>query len=502
MSDLKSRFFRGSVLRVTSLGLNTLVGLFMMPFLIHSLGDRLYGVWIIAGSVLGYYGLMDLGLNSAIQRYVSAALGEKNYDDANKTLNTIVLIFSAIGLFLAIVSFFAAFFLPVFVKNVENIVVLKLLILILGISFAVSFPFRAYSGFLMGDMRFDLISIIDIVKLLFRTAAVVFFVSKGYGVVALAIITALCNLSENFVQVLFIRLKYQYIRVSMEFLEKESVRAIFSYSVQSFLIRLTDQIKFNVHNFVIAAILGVNMVTLYSIAARLTKYLMEFMDNALGITLPLFSKYNAAGDGKSIIEKFFFLSKVASFLSIWIGLFLVIFGYQIIDFWVGEKYIEAYTILVILVIPTIFDVMQGPGVGYLYGVSKQKYYGFINFFEALASLSLSIFLGIRYGIFGIALGRAIPMLFVKIIVQPWVICRVMEIRLIDFLKESVGKTFVLSSICYVPFGLLFQIRDSTVKDFYFAASILLYVILGVGIYYFTFSGDERALLFQGLKWRN
>src|SRR5215472_1624989 len=69
---------RGSALRVVALAATTVVAFFLMPFLVHSLGDRTYGFWALAGTILGYYGLLDLGIVSAVQFHVASAAGEKD----------------------------------------------------------------------------------------------------------------------------------------------------------------------------------------------------------------------------------------------------------------------------------------------------------------------------------------------------------------------------------------------------------------------------------------
>ena len=82
------KLIHGSGLRVASLVANTLTSFLLMPFLVHHLGDRNYGFWSLAGAILGYYGILDFGIVSAVQFYVAKALGEKDVDYANRTIST------------------------------------------------------------------------------------------------------------------------------------------------------------------------------------------------------------------------------------------------------------------------------------------------------------------------------------------------------------------------------------------------------------------------------
>ncbi|HEV2246346.1 MAG TPA: hypothetical protein VGW37_06805 [Terriglobia bacterium] len=65
----------GSALQAVQFAIAVVVAFFLTPFVIHSLGDRMYGFWTLAAAFVGYYGLMDLGLSSAVNRYIAGAAG-------------------------------------------------------------------------------------------------------------------------------------------------------------------------------------------------------------------------------------------------------------------------------------------------------------------------------------------------------------------------------------------------------------------------------------------
>ena len=77
MSDVKGLVLRGSVLRAAMLFANVAVALYMMPFLVHALGDRWYGMWTLVATFMGYYGYLDFGLSVSVQRFIAGAIGRK-----------------------------------------------------------------------------------------------------------------------------------------------------------------------------------------------------------------------------------------------------------------------------------------------------------------------------------------------------------------------------------------------------------------------------------------
>ncbi|MDH3360559.1 MAG: hypothetical protein OEL55_06775, partial [Desulfobulbaceae bacterium] len=45
-----------------------LIGFFLTPFVISHLGQSGYGIWVLIGSFIGYYGLLNLGVGAAVTR--------------------------------------------------------------------------------------------------------------------------------------------------------------------------------------------------------------------------------------------------------------------------------------------------------------------------------------------------------------------------------------------------------------------------------------------------
>jgi O-antigen/teichoic acid export membrane protein len=103
------KIIHGSSLRVAGLAISILVAFFMMPFLVHHLGDHLYGYWALIGSILGYYGIMDFGIVSAVQFYVGKAVGANDKEGANRAISLSFFVFAAIGVVILIVSTVIAF---------------------------------------------------------------------------------------------------------------------------------------------------------------------------------------------------------------------------------------------------------------------------------------------------------------------------------------------------------------------------------------------------------
>src|SRR5437016_14076512 len=98
------RLASGSFLRTVNLVATAIVSLLITPVVIHTLGDRLYGIWALVGACIGYYGLLELGLSTAISGYVAAAVGAADHAECNRVVNTALLIRLGLGLLVLAVT--------------------------------------------------------------------------------------------------------------------------------------------------------------------------------------------------------------------------------------------------------------------------------------------------------------------------------------------------------------------------------------------------------------
>lgn len=501
MSFKAQRMVRGSLVRVVEFFGNALVGLILMPFIIQALGDKNYGLWIFVGTFLGYYGLMDFGLSSAVQRFISKSLGDGDVDETNKIVNTALSIFTAVGILSLIISVLIAYIIPITIKNLtyQDIEMFRKLIIILGINFAIGFPLRIFSGILVANMRYDLSSGVDFAKLVIRTLLIVVCLKKGNGIIALALITSIMDISSYLFKYFLVRFLYTKISLKILYFDKSRLTKLFGYSSYTFVSQLADQLRFNLDNIVIAIFVGLNSITLYSIGSRLIKYFLDFMGSSLGMSLPLFSQYEGAGNYSLIRTRFLFLSKISSFLALLVGSILLIFGRYFILCWVGVKYVEAYSILVILLIPFLFDVMQIPGGDMLYGLSKHRYYAVSNTLEAIANLILSIIFVRMWGIYGVALGTAIPMFIMKVFIQPIYICKAIDLDVRTYYLGLMVPIVGMSSVIVILYWLLIRsLIHANYLNILFYSTILIFFFVFI-VYRFGFIKEERELLKNGIK---
>ena len=95
-SVIKNIFFRWG-----QYGISAVVSFVMLPFLLHKLGDSIYGLWILIGSFTGYLGLLDMGIGMSLVKYISEFTAKKDHKSLGRFIASSFFLYSFIGFYLS-----------------------------------------------------------------------------------------------------------------------------------------------------------------------------------------------------------------------------------------------------------------------------------------------------------------------------------------------------------------------------------------------------------------
>jgi len=484
-------------MRLLSFAAATGVAFLLTPFVIRTLGDRLYGFWTLVGTVIGYYGLLDLGLDSAVARYLASALGRGERTESSRIFGTALGIYRVVAGLVLLLSCALALASGLVARTSEDARIFCHVLLISGVSVSLMFALRAYSGVLTALIRFDISSYLELLSLALRTIFIVAALSAGFKLVGLAWVTFLAGIPSLILGVFAVRRLVPWLRYEKQALRSPTTRSLFSYSVFTLIAKVADELRFNVDKPLITAMLGLSAVTHYSIAGVLIIYFRKFLVMSMGTLQPVFSRMEAAGNQTAIRNTLFFATKLSVSLATFVGFGLIAWGRPFIVRWVGTRYLDAYPCLVVLAVGTTVALWQTPSVGLLYGISRHRFFAGANLLEGLANVILSLVLVRRYGIFGVAVGTCIPMLALKLVAQPYYVCRVSSLSLRDYAMQLCRSVAVALMAIGVPILLTRAYAGPSYVQ-------LLTVGLGSGvsyalvIWFLQLTRQERATMLSAL----
>ncbi len=493
MSSIAYKVASSSVLRVLSFVAQVIISFLLMPFVVRSLGDRMYGFWTLVGTFIGYYGLLDLGLSSAVSRHVAGAIGASRQDECNRIVNTTLFLYSGLGIVALLVTIVIAILSPVFFSNPEDITLFWKVVLILGIKIAIEFPLRIFSGILVAHIRFDLLAWIEMITLFLNMILTVLALKAGYGVLALAWISLVSSIPGKFLYVYFSKKNFPSLRFSRKDWSRGTARTLFTYSSFTFIAQLAGLLKFQVDHLVITAFIGLATVTHYKVASFMATNFIALVTTVTGVLMPVFSQLDGAKEYNQIKKTFFFGTKISVCVTSFIGYGLIAWGKPFIARWMGTEYLDAYPSLAILVLGCIFALWQTPSVSLLYGISKNRFYAIFNSLEGVCNLLLSLLLVRYWGMEGVALGTFIPMVILKLIIQPIYVCRVTAIQYGAYIRNVARTVGIVCLALIVPLLISIRFAMPNYRVLFIIGMVSFCIYAGI-LWLFEFNSSEKQVI--------
>src|SRR5712691_6918254 len=159
---------------------SAVVSFFLGPYILGKLGATSYGIWALIGSLVGYFGLLDLGVRSAVTKFVASYHSAGNHEGASDVKSAALLAFTIAGL----VSIVVALAMSPFVERIFSIPpgseqTARIAIVIMATNIAVALVTGVYGGILTARHRFDLSNAVNIVGVIIRSSAIVIVLEWG-----------------------------------------------------------------------------------------------------------------------------------------------------------------------------------------------------------------------------------------------------------------------------------------------------------------------------------
>ncbi len=247
------------------------------------------------------------------------------------------------------------------------------------------------------------------------------------GVLAVAAITLGCSLLSLLTASRLVHIADPALAFSLRAISRTRIRELLGFSGNAFLGTLGDQLRFFIDSVVIGRVLGIAYITPFVIPGRL---MVLFRELGLSLASPLagvMSEVAGRRDDDALRSSFLRATRLCLLLSLFVSLLLMVNGAALIRLWVGPGFASSYPLMLVLLSGYFLMLAQQPSVDLFLAQGRHRLRGWWNLGEGFANLALSVYWGMRYGLVGIALGTAVPMIFVQLFVQPWYAMRTIEL---------------------------------------------------------------------------
>lgn len=469
-----------------------LTGFWMSPFLIRHLGESVYGVWVLTGSLVGYLGLLDFGITQSIVKYIAEHRARGDQEAINRVITGGLVVFSLVGSVALVVSFgLAQFFNHFFHTGLPDETVAWVVRLV-GLNLAITFPASVFLGVLRGYQRYDVTAATSAASILIRSGFIVWAITHGYGIVLLAAITLVFDVARLAYLTYRVFTINPNIRVGRAFFRREELARLFGHSVWIFLIMVGDQVNFYTDAVVIGLFLPAAAITVYSIAFRLVGYLRSLVVEMVGVLMPAVSGMHAQDDAEGVEDLLVAGVKFTLLLALPPAAVFFLLGDRFIALWLGKDYAQSAFLLNILTVGMLAHLCEMTVTTVLVGTGRAHIVARFVSAQAAVNLALSLVLIRPLGLTGVALGTAISMVVFAAVSIPIYFRQHLHLPLLPFLRRAMLPSLWSQIPWLIALCLLREFVSFPGMSLFFGALLLALPPYAATVYFVCLDATERS----------
>jgi O-antigen/teichoic acid export membrane protein len=247
-------------------------------------------------------------------------------------------------------------------------------------------------------------------------------------------------------------------------------------------VSLGDYLRFYSDSAVIAAVLNVSLVTPFNVATRLIECFRSIVVAAGGPVFGAMTELDGGRRQHELQELLVRSTRFLALLSILGGVLLIVDGGPLLRLWVGDGMMSAYPVIAVLAFGYMINLAQHPMLLIVIAKGQHGPLGWWSIAEGVVNIVLSVFWGMSHGLLGVAMGTIVPMLVMKLIIQPWYALKASEMSVWEYLHRGLGRPVVVGVLFAAVAGRLFVSTEITAS--LFVASLALQVMIFVALTWF------------------
>lgn len=480
----------------TGYAVNVLVTFVLSPLIVNHLGASAYGVWALLGTLTAYLGLLDLGIRSAVTRYVARSESRGDHETATRIVSTALATFMVTaGLALAASAALGLLAPGVFHIPVEYRVITAVVAVLTGASTGVALVNGAFGGVIVGLQRFDVLCVAEVATTLLRGALVLGVIAADGGLVALASAQLLASLAGAAGTAWLGRRMLPGLRLRPTW-SRPDLRLIVSYGGYAFIAQVAAAIVDRAGVIVLGLFRPMTAVAVLAIASGLVDQARGLVGGIRTTLAPQASALEGRGQREALGDLALRGARYCTLLAVPIAATLGLRGASFVGLWMGPAYGgPSGAVLAVLALRLGVLGATGAVANVMLGASRERAVARVLVAEALAGVTAMLLLVRPFGLLGVAWGSTVPAVAAALLVWPWLLRQSFGVRVRDYLGASWGQSLA----AHLPFiGATWLVERwwpaPSLLVFVAQVALLLPVAL-LGLWYVGLSAAERG---QGL----
>lgn len=480
---------RNSIWNAAGAAVPAVVAFVTIPILVSCLGTKGFGWLTLITSVIGYFGIIDINLNSGAIRFLSEAIS-KGDRLLQREIFWVNLIFYGIlgGVVCVLLPIFSDEIVGAFGDaNLDERRDLILALSIGGVGFAVSQIQSAFVSTLQAAQRYDLSARSEIifgviVNVLSASAA-----ALGYGIWAII----LGRVVVSFMNCVYLIFVLRGIEFPMKYVtpRREVSKSMLSFSGYSYLSKLASTMQQHADKLIVGAIGGASAVAIYTVPITLASRVLGMFSRMAAVLFPHASSMATQSRLDELKAIYLESLKKFSFLNFAACSIFIIWGDLILKSWVGAEFVDnGYFVLILMAFALFFDSLTNLPSILNDALGSPRSTGIFAVSRGVLGIVV-VYIGVfSFGLIGAALGHLITSVVIGILFIRHVHNGVIPASMLDMMKNSLFALFpyflVLSTYFLISqlfkFNGIFGILEKIIFSFALVGAMVFKLIVSRG----------------------
>ena len=430
------QFLRNAAASYANLVLGVVLSLVLTRVLLRHLGAGTYGLWVVLLSIVGYLGLLDVGVSTAAVQRVARMTAIGDNQALADVIRTASVFFSVSGGIAVAVTLAVAPFLDRILNlGSTGVEAAGVTLVLLGAMLAVRMVTAVPSAVLFGVGRSDRSSVITLCSTLVTQGAQVLVVVLGGGLVWLGVVT-LAGTTVTFVLTSLVVRRVTGHTVRSGRFQRSILVELLTYGTRNTVIAISGMVSFSLDALIIGIILPVAQVAPYDIAlstANLTRNLTTYGSDLL---LPTYAHLESTQDPGRQARLFSRTVMATLAMSLPILVALAAFGDPILKLWLGEVPARTYSIMIALGFVTALELPGHQCFIFLTGIGRNQLMVRLAVIGATVNLIGSIAFTYLLGPIGPAVGSLPAVLVIDFTLLPIIVCRLLGVSVGRYARDA------------------------------------------------------------------
>jgi O-antigen/teichoic acid export membrane protein len=486
--------WRNSLWNLSGSALPSIAALVTIPLLIGALGVEGFGIVTLVGSVIGYFGVLDVNLSAGAIKYLAEHHAANDRKRFAETFWFGILFYGGLGLLGALAIYFSAGFLVERFFHVsqgmrdETILAFEIAALGFALSQTQNYLLVVPQALQRYDRSAQTEASFGVLVNVASAAAAL----AGWGVIGVIVVRVAISAMNVLYLVWLIRrfdlgLKPVWPRAQVR-------AALTSFSAYAYLSKLASTLHEHGDKLIVGALAGPVAVTFYTVPATLASRILGLTYRLSSVIYPKASALAATERIHELRPVYLGAMRYVTYINLVALGMIVLAGDEFLRRWVGAEFVtRGYPVLILMTLALLADSFTNVPSLVNDALGHPRVTGRFALIKAVTGMLLVYAGTSAAGIVGAAGAHLAASITMSVLFLWYVHGRTVPISLRDAMRDGFGRSLAVGALI---FGILFPLKwlmpDGLLGTVVIVSAAL--VTLAVAGILFIVSVDERAAL--------